>query len=154
MSIFGKLDAALVKTDPFFIAAGDYYASITASEVKIYEEKPQFVITYKINDASSPYNNFSARKIYNLPDPDMTQEDYELLSGKERQRLDTAMASLKRDLCGRDEDPEDNGLGVDPNDLNNPEWNPASLVGLEVIISINNYGANNSGVGVKRVVLA
>jgi hypothetical protein len=154
MSIFGNLDAALVKTDPFFIPAGDYYATITAAEVKIYEEKPQFVITYKINDPSSQYNSFSARKIYTLPDPNMTQEDYELLSGKDRQRLDTAMSSLKRDLCGRDEDDEDNGLGVDPDDLNNPEWNPASLVGLEVVISINNYGANNTGVGVRRVVLA
>jgi hypothetical protein len=61
------------------------------------------------------------------------------------------MSAIKRTLCGNDGNDKQKGLGVDPDDLNDEKWDPATLVGTKVILAVNNYGPTNEGVAVKWV---
>jgi hypothetical protein len=59
---------------------------------------------------------------------------------------------LKRTLCGNENNPSQKGLGINMEDLNDPEWNPEkALIGIQVNLAVNNYGASNEGVSVRWV---
>jgi hypothetical protein len=84
----------------------------------------------------------------------MTAEAFLLLPTEEKQKIRREMANLKRTLCGSGNNSNRRGLGIDANDLNDPDWNPAVLKGLEVDMTITNYGPNDEGINVKYVNLS
>lgn len=152
MSVFGKLDAANIKTNPFFIEKGVYHAEVTNGQIKTNRDNQrQLVIEYTINEADSAYNDKKISHYFTLPAEDMTQEDYELLSPEERQKLDNILSAMKRTLCGNDANASQKGLGVSEDDLNDESWNPATLIGTKVMLAIRNYGEKNEGVGIHWV---
>lgn len=154
MSLFGKLDAANIPTNPFFIEKGDYSAEVTKAQYKTNrDQQKQLVIEYTITDEESQFLDSRASKYYTLVDSEMTQEMFELMPADEKKKIRQAMAALKRDLCGNDNNPSQKGLGISMDDLND-DFNPEILVGTKVQIGISNYGANNEGVNIRWVNLA
>lgn len=152
MGLFGKLDAANIPSNPFFIEKGDYSATVTKALFKANREGArQLVIEYTIDDEDSEYLDKKASQYFTLPDADMTPEAFELLPSEEKKRIRATLSSMKRTLCGNDASSTQNGLGVDPDDLNDENWNPEVLLGTKVNIGIGNYGANNEGVNVRWV---
>lgn len=152
MSIFGKLDAANIPTNPFFVEKGDYPAEVSDAKYQTNrDEVRQLKIEYTITDDTSEYDGKKVSHFFNLVDPEMTTEMFELLPADEKKKLRMNMANLKRTLCGNDGNDNHKGLGVSPDDLNEEGWNPQVVIGTKVTIGISNYGANNEGVNIKWV---
>lgn len=139
MSIFGKLDAATIPTNPFHIEKGEYLAEITKAEFKTNRDNQrQLFIEYTITDTDSQYVDSKASQFFTLVDADMTAEMFELLPAEEKKNIRRANATLKRTLCGHSNNAAQKGLGVNPDDLNDENWNPAVLLGTKVMMAINN----------------
>lgn len=151
MSIFGKMDAENIPTNPFWIEAGEYEAEVTKGLYKEKDGRRQLVIEYVITEDDSQFVDQKASQYFNLPDADMTQEKFELLPSEEKKKIHRTLSAIKRTLCGNEANSSQKGLGVDAADLNDDAWDPASLVGTKVVIGISNYGATNEGVNVKWV---
>ncbi len=150
MGIFGQLDAAAIPSNAFFIKQGEYPAEVTLAEFQTNkDDERMLVIEYTINDESSEFDGQKQRQRFVLIDSAMTQEMFEELSGEEKKTLRNRMTNLKRTLCGNGSFSK--GLGVDINDLNDPEWNPSVLMGLQVIMAIKNFGAENTGTSINYV---
>jgi hypothetical protein len=159
MSIFGKMDAANIPTNPYFIEAGEYHSEVTKAFFKDGRNKDgdatrQLVLEFTIKDEDSQYNGRKQPAYYNLVDPNMTQEDYELLPAKEKASIQRELSKLKRDLCGNENNSSQKGLGVDIEDLNDDSWKPETLIGTEVTLALSNWGPTNEGVNIKWVNLA
>ncbi len=153
MSLFGKLDAANIPTNSFFVAAGEYSATITVAAYRNKKDGSgrQLHIEYQINDPDSEYLDSKVSQWFDLVDPDMTEETFELLPADEKKKIRKTNSAIKRTLCGnpgRDDQP---GLGLTEDDLNDPEWEPKNLVGSLVDLVIYNFGTNNDGVAVRYV---
>jgi hypothetical protein len=149
MSIFGKLDAANIPTNPFWVGAGEYTAEVTDAKYKVNrDDEKQLVIEYTIDDETSEFVDSRVAQFFTLINPDMTKEDLELLPPEEKKNIRRSIAALKRTLCGTD---KNQGLGIEPDDLNDPEWDPAVLKGSKVNIGVVNYGSSNEGVSVRWV---
>lgn len=148
MSIFGKLDAKEIPASPYFIEAGTYSAEVTKAEFRISkkDEKRQLFVEYTIDDEDSIYNERRAGVFFNLVDPDLTEEEYKSLPAEEQKNISRDLSFLKRALTGYG---NVKGLGENIDDLNDPNWDPAGLVGRKVTISVTNYGAENQGVNVR-----
>lgn len=149
MSIFGKLDAAQVPTNAFYIEAGDYEAEVTKAHFKEKDGQRQLVIEYTITNQDSQYLDQKAYHYYTLPDADMTAEMFELLPSDEKQKIRKTNSSIKRTLCGTDGNSKQRGLGVPEEDLNDDDWDPAVLVGTKIYMGIANFGKD--GVNVRWV---
>lgn len=156
MGIFAKLDAANVKTNPFFVEEGDYSAEVVDAKIATTSTgQRQLVITYQINNEDSMYLDKKVNKFYFLPDPDLDEETLSLLPADEQTKILNTLSSLKRDLCGNSANPRQKGLGVDEDVLNSDNWDPKTLIGTKVDIGINNYAirgaSTKEGVNVKWV---
>lgn len=154
MSIFGKLDAANIPTNPFWVEAGEYEAEVTEAKYQVNKKEKdtrQLVIKYTIDEDESEFNGYQVAQFFNLVDPEMTVEDLELLPLEDRKAIRRNNAALKKTLCGNNQGQK--GLGVDSNDLNDSDWDPGVLVGLKVNIGVRNYGSTNEGVSVQWVSL-
>ncbi len=152
MSLFGKLDAEKIATNPFFVEKGEYEAEVTKAFYKDRNnDTRQLVIEYTITNEDSQFYDSKVSSYFNLVDPDMTEEAFSLLPADEQKKIRQTNAAIKRTLCGNDANSSQKGLGVHPDDLNDPEWTPESVVGTKVTIGIANYGANNEGVNVRWV---
>ncbi len=151
MSIFGKLDAANIKTNPLYIEAGEYPAEVTKAEFRIRESdgSRQLYFQYTITDEDSKYNGKKASQFYTLVDPDMTAEMLAKLPVDEQEKIEKTNSALKRTLSGTSGFANQHGLGVTEEELNNPEWTPESLVGTRIILTIGNYGTD--GVNIRNV---
>jgi hypothetical protein len=155
MSIFGKLDAAAIPTNPFFVKAGEYYGTVIEAKYKTTAEgQKQLYIQYEITDEDSEYFGSKPSHFFNLVDENMTSEMFELLPAEEKKKIRLAMASVKKTLCGNDGNDKHKGLGVDINDLNDENWNPNVLVGTKVLFAIKNGGSQNEYVNIQWVNLA
>jgi len=155
MSIFGQLDAANIPTNPFWVEKGDYSAEVTKAQYKTNRDgNKQLFLEYTITSEDSQFLDSKVVQYFTLVDPEMTQESFGLLPADEQKSIRRTMSALKRTLCGNDSNPAQKGLGVNPNDLNDANWNPEVLVGTKVDIGISNYGATNEGVNVRWVNLA
>jgi hypothetical protein len=150
MSIFGKIDAEQVTTNPFFIEKGEYQAEVTKSYIKTNrDDVRQLLITFTIANVDSEFYEKTATRFFDLPDKDMTEEALALLPADEKKKIKNNMSAIKQMLCGRDGYANQPGLGVDPNDLNDESWNPEVLMGTKVDLAISNYGPNNQGVQIR-----
>lgn len=155
MSIFGKMDAATIPTNPFWIEAGEYKAEVTDAKYQLNRnDEKQLVIEYTIIDSDSEFVDKKAKQYFVLVEDAMTAEAFLLLPLEQKQKIRREMANLKRTLCGSGNNSNRRGLGVDVNDLNDPEWDPAVLKGLKVDMTITNYGPNDEGINVKYVNLS
>ena len=155
MSLFGKLDAASINTNPYWVEKGEYSAEVTKAEFKQNRDGDrQLSIVYTITDEDSQFNGSKVNQFYTLPSEDMTEEDMTRLPAEDQRKLRLTFASMKRTLCGSDNNSSQRGLGVPVEDLNDPGWNPSVLVGTKVDLSVRNYGANNEGVSVNWVNLS
>jgi hypothetical protein len=155
MSIFGKLDAATIPTNPFFIEKGEYAAEVTDAKYNTNrDDVRQLVIKFVITDDNSQYCDVPVTKYFNLVDSEMTQESFELLPADEKKKIRLSMSNLKKFLCGNDGNSNHRGLGVDPDVLNDDNWDPSSMTGTKVIVGITNYGPTNEGVNLQWVNLA
>lgn len=152
MGLFGKLDAANIPTNFFYVAAGDYSATITVAEYRNKRDQSgiQLHIEYQIDDPDSEFLDSRISQYFDLVDPDMTEEEFDNLPADEKKKIRKTNSSIKRTLCGsgRDDQP---GLGVTEDNLNDPEWDPKSLVNSKVDLTIYNYGPKNEGVGIRYV---
>lgn len=153
MSIFGQLDAANIPTNPYFVEKGEYEAEVTHAEYKTTKNGDrQLQIRYIITDANSAFFESIVTQFFTLVDSNMTQEDFELLPADEKAKIRKNNSALKRTLCGNENNPSQKGLGIKVDDLNDPEWDPEkALVGIQVDLAVNNYGASNEGVSVRWV---
>ncbi len=147
MSIFGKLDAANIPSNPFFVEKGEYNAEVTNAQYKdTRDEKRQLHIEYTITDEDSQYCDSKVVQFFTLVDPNMTSEALLTLPADEQKNIRRTMSALKRTLCGNENNKSQKGLGVDPDELNDEGWLPASLIGTKVRLAVNNYGANKVAV--------
>jgi hypothetical protein len=152
MSIFGKLDAAAVSTNPFHIDPGEYFAEVTKAEYKNKEDGTrQLVLEFTVSDEDSPFNKYKASQVFNLVDAELTAEMFELLPPAEKQDIRRTMASMKKTLCGADGNSRQKGLGVPVEDLNDENWDPAVVIGTKISMGISNGGSNNEYVNVRWV---
>jgi hypothetical protein len=155
MSIFGKLDAANIPTNPFWVEAGEYSAEVTKAQYKTNRnDQKQLLIEYTITSPESQFLDSKVAQFFTLVDSEMTQEAFTLLPIDEQKNIRRTMSALKRTLCGNDSNSKQRGLGVEPDDLNDEDWNPEVLVGTKVDIAVANYGSSNEGVNVKWVNLS
>lgn len=152
MSIFGKLDAEAIPTNPFFVEKGEYTAEVTNAKFKQNrDDQKQLHLEYTITDESSQFLDSKVQQFFTLVDSEMTQESFLLLPAEEQKSIRRTMSALKRTLCGNDNNDKQKGLGVRPDELNDENWNPEVLKGTKVMLAVNNYGATNEGVAVKWV---
>lgn len=156
MSLFGKLDAQNVKSNPFFVEAGTYHAQVTDARYKSFtrksgEEQRQLIIEYTINEEESAFLDKKVQKFYNLPAADLTLEQFELLPKETQAQINKDMSTLKKDLSGNSANSYQKGLGVPVEDLNDENWNPQVLLGTKVLIGITNFGPDNESVNVRWV---
>jgi hypothetical protein len=152
MSIFGKLDAANIPTNPFWVEKGEYSAEVTKAEYKFNrDQQKQLFIEYTITSPESQFLDSKVPQFFTLVDPEMTQEAFAMLPAEEQKAIRRTNSALKRTLCGNDNNPKQRGLGVNPDDLNDENWDPGTLVGTKVDLAINNYGATSEGVAVRWV---
>lgn len=141
MSLFGKLDAANIPSNPYHIDKGTYSAEvITAKYQENRDGVRQLYIQYEITDTDSEFVGSKPAKTYTLVSDDMTAEALELLPNDEKKKIRLSMSALKKDLCGNETNTSQKGLGVALEDLNEPDWDPAVLVGTKVVINIGNNG--------------
>lgn len=136
MSIFGELDAKEIPNNPFFIPAGEYSGVVSGAEIK--EDRTgqlRLNIEYTISDDNA-YHGKTVRDSFRIF-PNLTRADFEMLQPKEKSEISSERSRLKQRLCG---DPafDDPGLGVNPEDLNDDNWDPKSLVGTLVDLTITN----------------
>jgi hypothetical protein len=149
MSIFGQLDAESVSSNPFKVERGVYSAEVTKFEFRTTANgQRMLILNCTISDAESQFDGERVDKTYFLPPEDMTQEMLDSLPADEKKRIMRNLSTLKKDLCGDETRSDRKGLGIDPNDLNDPNWNPAVVVGTPVTIGVNNYGTNGSKVDI------
>lgn len=158
MSIFGDLDADEIPENPYWVEEGEYSAVITDAffhENKKKEDNPhQLVICYTITDEDSEYFNNEVRDWFTYF-KDMNKEIYQSLSAAEKKEVKSALSAIKRRLCGqKDTDPPRKGLGQPESVLNDPEWDPKELVGLEVDLLVSNSGDKNQYSNVRWANLA
>lgn len=146
MSLFGKLDADNIPSNPFFIEKGEYEAEITDAKFNVREGKRQLLITFSITDENSSYFEYKATKYFDLVDPNLTAEDLALLPAADQREIRRQLSSVKNALCGNG---RNKGLGVDPDDLNSEDWDPKVLVGTKVEMAVSNYGPKDQGVNVR-----
>ncbi len=151
MSIFGKLDAANIKTNPLFIEQGEYPAEVTKAEFRTRESDGtrQLYFQYTITDENSKFNNKKASQFFNLVDPDMTAEMLAELPTEEQEKIEKTNSALKRTLFGTNGFANQHGLGVTEEELNDPEWTPEPLIGTRIILTIGNFGTE--GVNIRNV---
>lgn len=154
MNIFAKLDAETIPSNPFHVKEGEYSAEVTQGKFQVNkDEKKQLVIEYTINSNSDGsdtiYQDKKLKHIYTLPDADLDEEKLALLPVEEQKRIMQVISSMKKTLCGSGG--RNKGLGVNPSDLNDEDWNPETLVGTKVVIGVRNYGEDNNGVSVQWV---
>lgn len=150
MSIFGKLDAASIKTNPYFIEAGEYEAEVVKAEYrKNRDDQNQLFIQYQITSEESMYKGRRASQYFTLPDADLDEEKFALLPVDEQNSIMKVITAMKRTLCGNSANANQKGLGVDENELNGDDWEPGSLVGTKIVLGISNYG--EEGVNVRFV---
>lgn len=152
MSIFGKLDAEQITTNPFFVEKGEYNAEVTAAEYKFNRDgQRQLFLQYTISEPDSEYDGSKLNQYFDLVDEDMTAEKFELLPAEAKKTAKRNNANLKKTLCGIDGSDKYHGLGVTPDELNNEDWTPASLKGTKIMVGVSNYGPNNTGVNIQWV---
>ena len=156
MSLFGKMDAANIPTNPYFIEEGEYTAEVTKALFKENRDgKRQLQIEYTLNGGSNgvetQFVDSRASQYFDLVDSDLDNQKMALLPVDEQKKIRRDLSTLKRNLCGNDNNPAQKGLGVDSDDLNDVNWNPASLIGTKVNIAISNYGPTKEGVNIKWV---
>jgi hypothetical protein len=155
MSIFGKLDAANIPTNPFWVEKGEYSAEVSKAEYKTNRDgQKQLLLEYVITDEGSQFLDSKVSQFFTLVDSDMTEESFLLLPADEQKSIRRTMSALKRTLCGNDSNASQKGLGVNADDLNSEDWDPSVLVGTKVNLAVNNYGSSNEGVAVRWVNLA
>ncbi len=143
MGIFGQLDAATIPSNPFFIEKGNYEAQVTKAEFRTNQDnQKQIYIEYTITEEESEYYDRKISQFFTLVDPDMTKADFDLLPNDEKQAIRNRLSNLKRTLCGNDGNEKQRGLGVDPDDLNDKDWDPTVLMGLDVDLNIKTYADN------------
>lgn len=152
MSIFGKLDAANIPSNPFHVEKGEYEAEVTEAKYQTNrDDQRQLKIEYTITDENSQYVDQKVSHYFNLVDPGMTSEMLELLPVDEKKKVRMTLANLKKTLCGNDGNSNHKGLGVDPDDLNGDNWDPEALKGTKVIVAVVNKGSNNEYVNIQWV---
>lgn len=152
MSIFGKLDAQTIQTNSYWVEKGEYSAEVTKAEFKTNRDGDrQLFIQYTINNEDSQFLDSKVSQYFTLPDPEMTHESLLLMPPEEQKKIRLSMAKLKRTLCGNENNENQKGLGVAIDDLNDPDWNPVTLLGTKVDLAVSNYGANNQGVNINWV---
>ncbi len=153
MSLFGKLDAANIPTNPFKVDAGTYSAVVTVGEYRQKKDNGgrQLHIEYQINDPDSEFNNRKVGQYFDLVDESMTEEQMDLLPPDEKSKIKKTNSAIKRTLCGNASRDDQPGLGLTEDDLNDPDWTPEQLVGLNVDVTVYNYGTNNDNTGVRFV---
>lgn|SRR5512138_398605 len=145
MSIFGKIDAESVSSNPFKVDRGIYPGEVTKFEFRTTSNgNRQLFLETVIEDSESEFDGERVNKTYFLPDDDMDAEKLETLPSDERRRVKKNMATIKKDLCGEPGNITRRGLGIDPNDLNDPNWSPSPVVGSKVIFGVNNYKENSN----------
>ncbi|HEY0771163.1 MAG TPA: hypothetical protein VGD31_12595 [Sphingobacteriaceae bacterium] len=149
MSLFGKMDAARIPSNPYFIEAGEYLAEVTEAKYQDRDGQRQLRIDYTISDETSLFHGKRVSHFFDLPDEDMTEEAFELLPAEEKTKIHKAMSSLKRTLCGTEGNDRQIGLGLNEDTLNDPDWNPESLKGTKLTLGISNWG--KEGVNIKFV---
>jgi hypothetical protein len=153
MSVFGKMDAASIPNNPFFVEKGEYSAIITDASIgRNKDDVRQLTIKYEITDENSDYYEKPLTQWFTLVDEDMDEEQIRLLDPDTRKQIRRAQINLKKTLCGQPQLGR-KGLGVDENDLNGDDWNPKVLVHKEVNIAVYNYGPDSMGVGIQWVEL-
>jgi hypothetical protein len=137
MSIFGKLDAATIPSNPFYVKEGEYVAEVTAARYQEGRDGRQLYLEFTIKD-SSEYNGSKVTKYFDLPAEDMTAEQFELMPDDEKAKMRRNNSLVKNILCGRSEKLK--GLGVPVDDLNDENWKPDVVVGTPVNMAISNFG--------------
>lgn len=151
--IFGQLDAESIPDNPFKIDQGEYRAVVSNAFYTVNAKKdnqPQLVIAYSITDKDSKY---VGREVRDWLDyfPDITDDNFELLPPDEQARIERALSTIKRRLCGQPKrKPPLKGLGVELSDLDE-NWDPSVLNGTEVDIAVVNSGDNNEFTNIKWV---
>jgi hypothetical protein len=153
MSIFGKLDAAVISTNPFKIDEGDYDGEIVDAEFGTGRdgETRQLVIEYTITTEESSFEGQTVKEFFPLVPEDFDNSSMAMLPPSEQQKIRQNLANLKKRLCGYSE--KNKGLGINEDDLNSADWNPVVLKGLPVRLGINN-GRDGQYTNVKYAVLA
>jgi hypothetical protein len=153
MSIFGKLDAAVISTNPFKIDEGDYDGEIVDAEFGTARdgETRQLMIEYTITTEESSFKGQNVKEFFSLVPEDFDNASMAMLPPSEQQKIRQNLANLKKRLCGHSE--KNKGLGVDEDDLNSSDWNPVVLKGLQVRLGIHN-GRDGQYTNVKYAVLA
>jgi len=154
MSIFGRLDATTIPTNPYWVEKGEYSAEVTKALFKDGNKGKQLVIEYTINNENSAFLDSKVTQYFNIVDPEMTQEMFSLLPADEQKIIRRNLSALKRTLCGNEGNASQKGLGVNSDDLNDENWNPEVLIGTKVDIGVSNYGPTNEGVNVRWVNLS
>lgn len=150
MTIFGQLDAAAIPSNAFKVDAGEYSAEVTKAFIKTHQDgNRQLIIEYTITDPDSEFDNNKVAAFFNLVDPNLTNEDLQLMDADNRRTIRRNLSNLKKALCGDDNNEFQPGLNVDPDDLNRADWSPESLVGKKVNVAVYNYGLNNEKSAVK-----
>jgi|SRR3990170_1071550 len=154
MSIFGELDAEKIPTNPFWVEEGEYRAQITKAEISQNKDgtKTNLIIAFTILNADSEFEGKEVRQYLQIY-PELTKESYKLLPVEERKIINRNMTNLKKLLCGQPE-MERKGLGVDPAELDSDEWDPKTLVNLEVNIAVQNSGEEGQYTNLKWANLA
>jgi len=144
MGLFGKLDAANVSANPFYIKQGEYSATVTDARYKENRDgERQLFIEYTIDDPESQYLDFKATQFFTLPDDDLDEAKFALLPAEEKKKVQRNISNMKKALCGNG---NNKGLGQEPDDLNDASWDPAVLRGLKVDMAISNFGTDGVNV--------
>lgn len=151
IGIFGSLDAKSIPDNPYHVDAGEYRALVTNAYFHRNEDKDldQLVIVYTIQDETSKFHNRSVSDWFTIF-PQLTEEEVALLSPEEERKVEGAMSAVRRRLCGQ---PKFNrpGLGVPVEDLNDPEWDPKTLMNTEVDLAVVNSGEENEYTNIRWV---
>lgn len=155
MSLFGKLDAANIPSNPYYIEQGEYPAQVSNAGYKTRQTtngaERQIFIEYVITDETSQFLDQKATQFFTLVDPEMTEEQFALLPKDDQAKIRRNNSALKKTLCGNEANRAQPGLGVPIEDLNDENWDPKILVGIDVNIGIRNWGENNQGVNIAWV---
>jgi hypothetical protein len=140
LSIFGKLDAESISSNPFKVDDGIYEGEVTKFEFRETRTgQRQIFLRVVIKEEESMFDGQGVDKTYWLPDADMDQEMLNSLPDDEKKRTLQNMATVKKDLCGEEGNTRRQGLAIDPNDLNDPDWDPKFMVGTPVMIGVKVY---------------
>ncbi len=139
MSIFGKMDAAKVKTNPYYVEAGDYFGEIVEADIRTKRDSDDryLYIQFEILDEESAFKGSKPTLRQDLPAADLTEEVMASLPADDQAKIRRDMTTVKNILCGNNRFP---GLGIDPEDLNDPDWHPKVLKGLKVNFTVRNFG--------------